>query len=89
MNDEIRRLLLELNDALCSAERNEYQGSTLILVPTDSRIPIEISLDGKPADIDYLSTRDEAGFEGQASAAEHALSLGIEVRRQHAMSVGR
>lgn len=51
---DIDRALRQLNDALCSYERNVGSGHTLLLIPHLSTLPVRVSLDGKPVDLKPL-----------------------------------
>jgi hypothetical protein len=50
-NEDVGLALLRLNDELCSLERNAGSGATLILIPHDTRLPIHVSMDGKPQEL--------------------------------------
>lgn len=44
--------LVELNDAICYHERMAGMGYTVIVIPRDITQPVQVSLDGKPVDVD-------------------------------------
>lgn len=66
MTDDIRLLLLHLEDAICEHERAGAPSYTLLLIPHDARDAVHISRDGKPADISIALAIELAEHERQA-----------------------
>lgn len=63
MNATIERLLQELTDEICCHERSAGCGSTLVLIPYDSTLPIAVYQNGKPLD---LATVDDENLNTSA-----------------------
>jgi len=54
-----KQALVELNDALCTWERDTGRGSTLILIPKSIDEPIVMSQSGKPLPENYSMAPEE------------------------------
>lgn len=57
IDDKINRMLVELDNELCTFERTAGRGYTLALIPRSSEERIHVSINGKPVDTKILLSK--------------------------------